>query len=571
MRAYVVPSSSDGLRRPSLPAGVLAALASRGRPVDPVYRAPLEQRLAYNFADVRIHDGEIAGASARSVGARAYTVGRHVVFGRGEYRPETAGGLSLLSHELTHVVQQGAPTDAALVGATMERAPACEAEATHVAAAPSATPRALTRGAAPMLMRWDSSEHIELGDKAVGGPAQLITLDCHDRDFRERSDPGLWPPSWRALIALGTPEQQRAVTAGLTYGEIVALSGDFYEDFGKLSRAPLKEIYRLIPLVHSRATTAQLQSATGGRYLDLAARNVSHFSAVPKGKSNLDTWRAMHTQALALARRASTNPTLANQAWGLNAAADHFLTDAFSGGHIRTPRADLKAQGKLGDLESIVEHDLDNEYGVMVKNARGDTPWPAYGDLQLTRAGNEINRAKVMEGVELSKRDIAEAISKGASFTNPVPFAAERLVPEAINPSHDRWTGRTPSWIFLPEGTVRVEDDYTRMKRHVIGSEAPGFLRGKFHSNDNDVRNWVNDIDMVALGHVPVSEKIRMIDTLLEGWISGEDVVAIERLCLSVDAPGDMKIIRDRFYNRLLLTHWGREVIQVVEAHQPPL
>ncbi|MCJ7622004.1 MAG: DUF4157 domain-containing protein, partial [Anaerolineaceae bacterium] len=38
--------------------------------------------------------------------ARAYTLGRDVVFGAGEYAPETMTGRQLLAHELTHVVQQ---------------------------------------------------------------------------------------------------------------------------------------------------------------------------------------------------------------------------------------------------------------------------------------------------------------------------------------------------------------------------------------------------------------------------------------------------------------------------------
>ena len=37
---------------------------------------------------------------------RAFTLGKDIVFGPGEYRPETLSGQSLLAHELTHVVQQ---------------------------------------------------------------------------------------------------------------------------------------------------------------------------------------------------------------------------------------------------------------------------------------------------------------------------------------------------------------------------------------------------------------------------------------------------------------------------------
>jgi len=57
---------------------------------------------------VRVHaDGEAAGA-ARAVRARAYTIGRDIVFGSGEYKPATVEGRRLLAHELTHVGQQNA-------------------------------------------------------------------------------------------------------------------------------------------------------------------------------------------------------------------------------------------------------------------------------------------------------------------------------------------------------------------------------------------------------------------------------------------------------------------------------
>jgi hypothetical protein len=51
-------------------------------------------------------DGQ-AAASARDIGARAYTVGNHIAFADGKYAPDTHAGRELLAHELTHVVQQG--------------------------------------------------------------------------------------------------------------------------------------------------------------------------------------------------------------------------------------------------------------------------------------------------------------------------------------------------------------------------------------------------------------------------------------------------------------------------------
>jgi hypothetical protein len=89
-------------------AAAAAAHVSRspGRPLDPAPRALLEQRLQQDFGGVRVHADGQAAASAAAVGARAYTMGQDIVFGRGEYRPGTAEGTRLLAHELTHVVQQ---------------------------------------------------------------------------------------------------------------------------------------------------------------------------------------------------------------------------------------------------------------------------------------------------------------------------------------------------------------------------------------------------------------------------------------------------------------------------------
>jgi hypothetical protein len=58
------------------------------------------------FSSVRVHTDVTAAASSRDVGAAAYTVGNHVVFGKGTYAPGTEAGNRLLAHELTHVVQQ---------------------------------------------------------------------------------------------------------------------------------------------------------------------------------------------------------------------------------------------------------------------------------------------------------------------------------------------------------------------------------------------------------------------------------------------------------------------------------
>ncbi len=66
----------------------------------------MEPRFGHDFSQVRIHTDERAAETARAVNALAYTVGRDVVFGAGQYAPQTDEGRRLLAHELTHVVQQ---------------------------------------------------------------------------------------------------------------------------------------------------------------------------------------------------------------------------------------------------------------------------------------------------------------------------------------------------------------------------------------------------------------------------------------------------------------------------------
>jgi hypothetical protein len=85
-------------------------LAAPGQPLDPAARGFMERRFGYDFGQVRVHANTQAAESARAVNALAYTVGRNLVFGAGQYRPNTSVGQRLLAHELVHIVQQGAST-----------------------------------------------------------------------------------------------------------------------------------------------------------------------------------------------------------------------------------------------------------------------------------------------------------------------------------------------------------------------------------------------------------------------------------------------------------------------------
>lgn len=108
-RATAHPSSLSP--HPSeIPPIVHEVLRSPGQPLDEQTRAFMEPRFGHDFSKVRVHTGARAAASARAVNAFAYTIGREVVFGERQYEPETKQGRQLLTHELTHVVQQSGTT-----------------------------------------------------------------------------------------------------------------------------------------------------------------------------------------------------------------------------------------------------------------------------------------------------------------------------------------------------------------------------------------------------------------------------------------------------------------------------
>lgn len=91
--------------RPGLESQIHAMKGS-GRPLSRSERDFFEPRFGYDFSEVRVHTDGNAAASARSLNARAYTVGQNISFSSGGFHPGSLAGRKLMAHELAHVVQQ---------------------------------------------------------------------------------------------------------------------------------------------------------------------------------------------------------------------------------------------------------------------------------------------------------------------------------------------------------------------------------------------------------------------------------------------------------------------------------
>ncbi|PWB34934.1 phospholipase [Pseudomonas sp. SDI] len=149
-----------------------------------------------------------------------------------------------------------------------------------------------------------------------------------------------------------------------------------------------------------------------GRYLKLAASNWDHF-----GEWALLAYQAGHTAALRQALKARNSGLEGDLelAYAMNAFADHFLTDLFSSGHVRVPRKAIKDNVTPADLGSLISrfmHDEDSKYGLLLRNAQGDT-WRGYGDKRYFDSVDVRNRQQVGLAVQRSVDEVFAAFVGG--------------------------------------------------------------------------------------------------------------------------------------------------------------
>ena len=131
-------------------------LRGGGSPLPAGALAFFEPRFGADFSRVRVHTGSQAADAARGVNARAFTFGNDIVFGRGEYGPDSSNGRHLLAHELTHTIQQNGSRPKPLKRKRIQRqtGPAdAEARPTGATAPVQQIHRASQRGADGLVQR----------------------------------------------------------------------------------------------------------------------------------------------------------------------------------------------------------------------------------------------------------------------------------------------------------------------------------------------------------------------------------------------------------------------------------
>lgn len=171
-----------------------------------------------------------------------------------------------------------------------------------------------------------------------------------------------------------------------------------------------------------------------GRYINLASVNMDHF-----GPDAVKAYLAGHGVALraaaALHGQNPNSPDVGQKllaCYAMNAFADHFLTDLFAAGHVRTPRRALWATpgtiaGETG-LLTRAAHNEDNHDGLHMTNARGDS-WVEYGDGKELDTVDAQNFALAIAATQASADEVSQAFVTG-SATVPSPAAALTYIPK---------------------------------------------------------------------------------------------------------------------------------------------
>lgn len=163
---------------------------SGGVPLASGVRAKMEASFGETLTDVRLHDGPAAQRSARSLGARAYTVGRDVVLGDQVSTAEVSDPRShLLTHELTHVLQHRRAGQRSITSWTVNSCDAVEREANRNSwLNRHQLPFGPVRTASAAVALTPTSASVEhdlsyaVNDWAVTAAEEARILDALDRD-----------------------------------------------------------------------------------------------------------------------------------------------------------------------------------------------------------------------------------------------------------------------------------------------------------------------------------------------------------------------------------------------------
>lgn len=189
----------------------------------------------------------------------------------------------------------------------------------------------------------------------------------------------------------------------LSFGEVVALSGDFIGSVDELRSLVSTEDgqaevrwarwFALNKQDPEPNVPPEAKKRAILRYVTLVADNSSHFS---HGGTAIAAYERGHAEALRKAHEAGAtgNDTLFAAAVTDEACCQHFLSDTFAAGHVRAPVVEIRETYRR-KMPDSVKQGLKYAIRQMVQtlDERGDVPWFWPRSLVESKAMNAIERA----------------------------------------------------------------------------------------------------------------------------------------------------------------------------------
>lgn len=476
----------------AVPASVDHALASPGRPMEPELRQDMEQRFGHDFSRVLMHSGGAAEQSSQEVNAHAYTVGRNIVFGAGEYAPGTEHGRQLLAHELTHVVQQrGAGQGGELtVGKDDDRRH--EQEVSTIVREVSgihAMPSGEARVAPSRLQRDEKRDSKKARQKKLAPPTRLDVVEKQQKvagldaewhpTFRERMESysaALWRISGSIEIAnkgFEAAQQKQAQFEQLIAQIIGGIAGVFFaagfewafsKAAGLLSKNT-KKIEKIVETVENpfnaavsaginiNATTTAAKSAERGQAPGIGSTPLAFLS---------DNFEELHTQAQgieqAFAKRAAKTTKFSDKQWmEFEIEVQRAIYEKLYEEIVTTASGieQLKPKEKMAKIfeKLIWAYWLRN-----LNDMRG-----AYGAAVRPRPGAPVGDNLPNVGTEIERRLNEIGISAEAGI---------KLSGHWYRGNSDDWSTRLLEWANTYYDTIRIAEAYVPPPKTKQGEHA---------------------------------------------------------------------------------------------------
>ncbi|MES2555158.1 MAG: DUF4157 domain-containing protein [Bacteroidota bacterium] len=101
------PSAPSAPAKPSIN-DQLSSSKGSGSGLSGGVKQEMESGFGADFSGVKIHTDDRAASMSKEIGAQAFTNKGDIYFNQGKFNPATQQGKTLLAHELTHTIQQGA-------------------------------------------------------------------------------------------------------------------------------------------------------------------------------------------------------------------------------------------------------------------------------------------------------------------------------------------------------------------------------------------------------------------------------------------------------------------------------